>query len=54
VAPLNRAELTTALGELARIGLVYENAGIVHAHQVWADAALALYGRADRFAINID
>jgi hypothetical protein len=51
---VGRSELVAALGELARYGMIHEVNGIVYAHGVWAEAALAAQGRAGQFAIHID
>jgi hypothetical protein len=51
---VGRGELVAALGELARFGMIHEANGIVYAHNVWADAALAAQGRISHFAIHID
>ena len=50
---LDRFSLGAAVAELERLGLVYEENGIVHAHSIWTDAALATHGRAERFAITL-
>ena len=38
-----QAELSVALGQLARHGIVEETSGTVCAHRIWADAALAIH-----------
>ena len=49
-----RSELASALNELARCGMIREASGVISAHRVWTDAALATRGRLDRITISVE
>ncbi|HKW12301.1 MAG TPA: ATP-binding protein [Gemmatimonadaceae bacterium] len=50
---LDRFSLGASVAELERLGLLYEENGVVHAHSIWTEAALDTHGGAERFAISI-
>lgn len=54
LAGATRSQLAAALGELERAGMIREHAGVLHAHSIWSEAALALMAVAERLAFELD